>query len=346
MQDLATGTYNDKISTIEFLNTFFILMVLYLHHTMYTKYNIKLLPEYNLNLYLQKMAVGGFLFLSGFKLTCSKIDDSFGSLFKNRFFKIYIPYLLAVICYSVIVFPYVSLGKFPNYKNIFIHILGIQSIFPEIFGKQYLTLWFISILFICYAFFLLTRKIIIRGNIFIIILAFIIFIIFIIQSYGNSLIGYAMFSNDVIIYLVYFAFGMWYAKYNQIEKISTIILLSAFSLFLICTLYLNTYKHQVWYKGLFLVFSYIISNIAFYIFIFKHFKHLRLSKPIISVIKYISFASFFTFLFHRPIWSIMNFVWYDVSLLHSFYIIIFAPIIIFVGCHRFQSYYNLTISKQ
>ncbi len=345
MRDHAIGINSDKILTVEFLNAFFILIILYLHHAMYTRYNIKILPEYNLNLYLQKMAVGGFLFLSGFKLTCSKIEYPVGSFIKNRFFKIYLPYLLAVICYSIIVFPYINLGQFPNYKNVIIHALGIQSIFPNIFGSQYLTLWFVSVLFLCYVFFLLTRKIIIRSYLFTIKLTFIIFIIFIIQLYSNSIIGHVVFSEDVIFYLVYFAFGMLYAKNNQIEKIGTIILLFTSTFFLICTLYFNTYKPQVLGKGFLLAFSYIISHTAFYIFVFKHFKQLCLSKQMISLIRYISFASFFTFLFHRSVWTIMNFVWFDVSIRHSFYIIIFAPIIIFVGCHRFQSYYNQTILR-
>jgi peptidoglycan/LPS O-acetylase OafA/YrhL len=313
---------------------------------MYTIYHIKLLPEYNLNLYLQKMAVGGFLFLSGFKLTQLKIKSKAGTFIKNRFFKIYLPYVLAVICYSGIVFPYINLGRFPNYKNIIIHILGFQSVLPGIFGSQYLTLWFVSLLFICYAFFLITRKIATRNSLFLMTLAFSIFIILIIHSYGISILGITILSKDISIYLIYFAMGMLYAKNRLImEKPNSLILLVASALGLINTLYFYTYKPRAWGYGFILAISYIISTIAFYVLIFKWFKQYRPSRQIKSLIRHISFASFFIFLFHRPVWSIMNFVWFDSSILHSLYMIVFAPIVIFIGCHRLQSGYNRLIQK-
>ncbi|KPA14028.1 membrane protein containing Acyltransferase 3 domain protein [Candidatus Magnetomorum sp. HK-1] len=341
MYDHTIRPSENNITTVEFLNSFFIIIILYLHHTMYMIYHIKLLPEYNLNLYLQKMAVGGFLFLSGFKLTHSKIKSSVGAFIKNRFFRIYLPYVLAVICYSGIVFPYINLGRFPNYKNVFIHVLGIQSILPGVFGSQYLTLWFVSFLFLCYAFFLLTRKIVTRSSLFLMSLAFSILIILIIHLYSTSIMGIAIFSKDILIYLIYFAMGMLYAKNRFImEKTNSIILLVVSIFGLISTLYFYTYKPQVWGDELILAISYIISSIAFYILIFKGFKQYRPSRQIKSLIQNMSFASFFVFLFHRPVWSIMNLVWFDISILHSLYMIVFAPIVIFVGCHRFQSGYN------
>jgi len=345
MLDQKLGLNNSNILTIDFLNTIFILTVLYLHHTMYTIYNIILLPEYNLNIYLQKMAVGGFLFLSGFKLTCSKIEYPAKLFIINRFFKIYLPYLIAIICYSFFVFPYINKGQLPDYKNVIIHVLGIQSIFPNFFGSSFITLWFVSILFICYIYFLLTRNIINRTILFLITQIFTISVIYIIQKYSNFIIGFEFFSKDVIIYLSYFAAGMLYAKNYKLNKISSILLISISALFFFIALYFNTYKNELFNKEFFFNFSCIISNILFYILIFKHFKNLPLSHQISSLIINISFASFFVFLFHRPIWSIMNFVWFEVSLLHSFYIIIFAPIIIFIGCHKFQSFYNRTILR-
>ena len=144
--------------TVDFLNTIFIVMVLYLHHSMYTTYAIKLLPELNFNLFLQKMAVGGFCFLSGYKLTLSKIHTPVKAFIINRFFRIYLLYLAAVICFSVIVYPYLNYGRFPDLGTVLVNASGFQSVVPGLFGTGYLTLWFISFLFLCYIFFLAARK--------------------------------------------------------------------------------------------------------------------------------------------------------------------------------------------
>lgn len=323
--------------SVEFLNAIFILIILYLHHPMYTKISIKLFPEYYLNLYLQKFAVGGFLFLSGFKMAISKIDYPILSFVKNRIFKIYIPYVIAVFCYSIIVHPYIYRGQNPDYRNVIVHLLGIQSVFPDIFGGQFFTLWFVSVLFICYAFFLLTRKLFVKNPLFIIIIISIVFAI--------NISKYGFLSKDLVIYLVYFVIGMLFAKNDQLVNINAIILLAVFSIFLLFALYLYTSIYQIWGKDLFSVLSCIISSTALFICTFKEFRCFKLSKPVVIAIRYISFASFFVFLFHRPIWSMMNFVWYDVSLYHSLYVIIFVPILIITGCHWFQNQYNLILSK-
>ena len=345
MNDHSIRADERDITTVEFLNSFFIAVILYLHHSMYTIYHIKLLPAFHFSLYLQKMAVGGFFFLSGLKMTQSKLKSPVGAFIKNRFFRIYLLYVLAVICYSVIVFPYINLGRFPNYKNVIIHALGIQSIFPGVFGSGYLTLWFISFLFLCYVFFLFTRKIVTRNSLFIGALAAGILIIYIIHTHSISL-GVVIFRKDIPIYLAYFAMGMFFAENRfKAEKVNSFFLLVVSTLGLIGALYFFTYKPRVCGKEVIPVIFYIISSIAFYVLIFKAFKRYRPTKQIKSLIQYMSFASFCVFLFHRPVWSVMNLVWFDASLFHSLYIIVFAPIIIFLGCHRLQIGYNRMIRK-
>lgn len=345
MSDHTTRVNEKDITTVEFLNSFFITVILYLHHSMYTIYHIKLLPTYNLNLFLQKMAVGGFFFLSGLKLTQSKSDTPLGSFIKNRFFRIYLLYFLAVVSYSLIVYPYINLGRFPDFKNVIVHALGIQSVLPSIFGSSYLTIWFISILFLCYLFFMFTRKIVRKNALFIFVLGAAILIILVIHDLGKRY-GILIFRKDICIYLVYFGLGMLYAvNRKNAEKIKIGILFFALISGLIGSLYFFTYKPKIWARELMTIFLYILSNISMYVLIFKGFQKYEPSKQIKKLIQYMSFASFCVFLFHRPVWSIMNLVWFNASILHSLYIIVLGPACIFVCCFRLQNGYNLLIQK-
>jgi len=53
---------------------------------------------------LQKFAVGGFLFLSGYKLALSKRDEPAQTFLLNRFLRIYPLYFLAVVLFSCLIF--------------------------------------------------------------------------------------------------------------------------------------------------------------------------------------------------------------------------------------------------
>ena len=312
---------------------------------MYTIYHIKLLPTYNLDLFLQKMAVGGFFFLSGLKLTLSKSDTPFGTFIKNRFFRIYLLYFLAVISYSFTAYPYINWGRFPDFKNVIIHVLGIQSVLPGLFGETYLTLWFISVLFLCYSFFILTRKFIRKSTLFIMVIGAVILFVLTLHNLGKHY-GIIIFQEGIGAYFVYFGLGMMYAlNRKNIEKINFGVLFFTLISGLIGSLYFFTYKPQIWGRELITFFLYITSNISLYVLIFKGFQKYKPPKQIKILIQYISFSSFCVFLFHRPIWSIMNFVWFNKSFLHSSYIIILGTTFIFVICFRLQKGYNFTIRE-
>jgi peptidoglycan/LPS O-acetylase OafA/YrhL len=345
VSDQTNGLNEKDVTAVEFLNSFFITIVLYLHHGMYTAYHIKLLPTYNLNLFLQKMAVGGFFFLSGLKLTQSKSNTPFGAFIKNRFFRIYLLYFLAVICYSIIVYPYINFGRFPSFNIAIIHALGLQSVLPNFFGRNYLTLWFISNLFLCYIFFLLTRKLVRKNANFILSLTTAILIFFTIHNCGKHY-DVIIFPRDIWIYFVYFGLGMMYAiNRENAEKLNVIILFITLISGFLGSLYFITYKPQIWGQELINFFFYSISNISSYILIFIGFQKYNPSKEIKTLIQCISFSSFCVFLFHRPIWSIMNFLWINISFLHSSYIIILGTVCIFIICFRLQKGYNHITQK-
>lgn len=312
---------------------------------MYTGYNANTLPLYSLNLYFQKMAVGGFFFLSGLKLISSKLETPLRSFIKNRFYRIYLLYFFAVTSYSIIVYPYINRGLFPDFKNAIIHALGIQSILPGIFGNDYPTLWFVSILFLCYIFFIFTRKIVINKIIFIMVLGGAVLIVLTIHNLGKHY-GVIIFRKDICIYLVYFGLGMLYAiNRKNIEKIKIGILFFAHIFSFIVALCFFMYRLPIWNQELITICSYIVSNIALYILVFKILQKYRPSRQIKTLIQYTSYTSFCVFLFHRCIWSIMNFVWFNVSFLHFLYIIVLGTACIFVCCYKLQNNYNFLIRK-
>ena len=150
--------YSTKLNSIVMLTVVCLLSVLILHHPTYTLDYLSPIRKFYVHDFLQKFAVGGFIFLSGFKMAKSKASNTIKEFLINRFLKIYPLYLLALILFSFIVYPDFNNDIFPSWKNFVLHAFAFQSIFPDLFQANYHTIWFISIIFICYGFFLLLRR--------------------------------------------------------------------------------------------------------------------------------------------------------------------------------------------
>lgn len=321
--------YDDKTTTIavKMLNSLFIIIILFLHHIAYTPYYFHF---YNIPLFLQKLSVGGFFFLSGYKLSKSKATDSVRDFFINRCFRIYLLYVFGLIIFSYTAYPYMNKGHLPSYQNFILHALCLQSILPNFFGNNYFTLWFFSILFYCYCFFLLTRGIAGKTSLFIIATLLNILCIFLLNKAAHQ-INLNLFQPDLNIYLIYFSAGIiCFHHQKSVRRFDQYYLvLSCFgSISLI--LFYNFFYSQISYSAFAEFFLIMIGTIPFYPAVFRMVGKWKIPDTLLKISDFISYSSFCVFLFHRSIWSVMAVIWYEKSLYQFTYITIIGTLLIFL----------------
>ncbi|MFV9645986.1 MAG: hypothetical protein ACNYWU_09205, partial [Desulfobacterales bacterium] len=99
---------SSELNPVHLINALLISVVLYLHHGSYANNYFSLLNEYYIHYLLQKLAVGGFFFFSGVKLTISNLNYPASTFCKKRFFRIYILYFFALFIASFTSYPFLN----------------------------------------------------------------------------------------------------------------------------------------------------------------------------------------------------------------------------------------------
>ncbi len=282
----------------------FVGIVLFLHHVSYNQDYLWAITHYFFNPYktgldefLQKFAVGGFLFLSGYKLAISKRSDSVRAFLENRFYRIYPLYLLAVIVYSFTAYPYQTEGQLPSWGNFLLHALGLQSFLPNFFGENYQTIWFVSNLFFCYLAFIFLRRSL--GSTRTLLAGAIVFLlaIYCIRSIASSA-DIALFSGHFDTYFVFFVFGMVsYQHQSKFAKVNTIL---AVAVAVVCLMGFLAFRmllpDRVWFHYPLDRVLMLAGTIPIYIGFFRGFQDTLIPSDIAEYAKNLCRASFCVFL--------------------------------------------------
>ena len=326
-----------KETAINFLTAFFALIILFVHHGFYTTNRLPLNPLlFNLLVYF---AVGGFVFFSAYKLTKSKLGDTFAAFWKNRLLRIYPLYVLAIISYVIVIYPDVS------FLNLIKHLLCVQILIPQFFGPNFLTLYFVSLIFFYYLFFSLAKPYLKKPIIFLLLhfsVLVIIWGLFLITKHSIQLI-----EPRLILYLNMFSGGMLFAYYeNKLPKWS---LITGFAGLLMPMLYfvflasIKLIRPEDFYSQPGLSTFLIVPG---FIMLYYSFMNLPLKLNWFTIISnFIADASFAIYLLHRPIWQIMRYLSPQYSVPQSLFIIIFGVPLIIAVSFIIQSQYNLAINK-
>lgn len=349
-----------RVTNVDIVNVILIFVVLLLHHVNYTQDYLWAISHRVINPYdsgisqiLQKFAVGGFLFLSGFKLALTKQSEPTKVFLLNRFLRIYPLYLLAVILFSVTVYPHAN-GKMPSPGNFVVHALALQSWLPNLYQENYLTIWFVSNLFFCYLMFVFLRRYLFDTRRFLLATSIVVLVIHLAKLMSSSLSDLKIFSGHFDTYFIFFAAGMLYS-HTQVsssdatkeEKIKCFVfLLICAILFIVMNLFLSPDHYT--YPLLERLFLFGFTLPAF---------HLLLKLPISTLltqsgdlnqkghlVSYISSASLCIFLFHRPVWSVMSMIMPNKSYLQSLFILGIGIPFIFIASYHMQRSYNARVT--
>ncbi len=313
---------------LNFLTSLCILGVLQSHYGAYTKY---FLLSAILHLSIVFFSVGGFVFLSGYKLTKSKTELNFKNFLKNRLSRLFLPYLLSLSLFTLFI------QHTPNLKDFLLYLTGLQVIFPKFVSEGYLTIWFIGLIFSYYYIFYILKKYLNNIKLFLG-LSFLIFLTtLLLHTFFHKT---TLFSLVFFRYYFFFIFGMIFAKYEKnilqlkIFKILSPLLLS----FIVLGFYfpISIYNPSA---SITIATSYIILP---FVYIRILLWSQKINEKWNKFFKFISFSSFFIFLFHRPIWQIMTLFWSkeDYSLWQEAYILVFGTIVIFFFSYYGQLFYN------
>ena len=341
---MPNNTTKRGIDPVILLSVIFVLIVLCLHHGSYTIDAIGTLRDYHVTKLMQKFSVGGFLFLSGFKLAKSKLGVSWVQFIKSRFYRIYLLYLLAVITFSITVYPYSNNGTIPSLANFLKHVFCLQAILPNYFQKDYLTIWFVSILFFCYIFFLLARKFVVEVSLFCGLLFSTFLSILIIRSLAYKY-QTILLADYLELWLVLFGIGMIYPDIDRrVAKFSVkLLLLISIVCSVLLILFYNqsfnieqaSFLNQLIDRSLIL-----LSILPLYAIAFQVSPQIAIPLSILNLLKNIYYISFCCFLFHRPIWTIMANLWSEKSLYQFLYINLLGVPLIFFISYLIQKSYN------
>ncbi|MBL8050436.1 MAG: acyltransferase [Anaerolineales bacterium] len=236
--------------------------------------------------------LGSFFFLAGYftEFSIQKKTNLF-SFVKSKIIRIFPPYWLALLLFVY------GIGYTLKRNDFAVYLLNLQAVFSPVFVKPLLTLWYISMLVVFYIIFC-TLLFTIKSNVKLLISSVFVFLL---AYIANVSIG--LFDPRFFQYYFIFLFGVYFCRFDEIrEKLFSFNFASKIILAFITAI-------MMW-----LVESYPLTNL-FYILIADLFiltwiwmwlGIFRTQVGSWKVWALLSTASFFAYLFHRPLWFFLN----------------------------------------
>lgn len=271
------------------------LLLLALHSEVFAFNNVLGVDLNPIALFVGAFLLGAFFFMAGYfeEISMAKNHWNWIHFLKTKFTRMAPPYWFALILF-VFVIGYSLKKTFDQW----VYILNLQFIFSPAYVKQLLTLWFISVLVAYYLLFIVLRSWIKSERMFFISLTIIFSILFMVH------INTQYFDIRFFEYALPFFIGGFMARNPNIMQKFMNISVYIKLLFWLISVYLLWNLQALGYqtKNLFLLFTinlYIFATIWLFLALF----HTQIGKWKIWI--FISYASFFIYLYHRPIWDVL-----------------------------------------
>jgi hypothetical protein len=311
---------------------------LFLHHGGIYNFSIFGFPLSSLDPYLEFFLLGSFTFMAGYLLIGSfniTHEKFLLSIWASKIIRIYIPYILALLLLAI--FFDIEATRL----DLVIHVFGAQLLMAPRIGVPIMTIWFVGLLLVYYLIFPILLKFIdnIPGLLFSTLLIF----------FGAYIIHTRWGFIEYRFFYYYFVFvaGMLSALTGCLRRIATTkyYLLDKLLLILLGIYGLSLFNDE----PLFSINPEYILVITFYIlatviFIFSVAQTLIKGKEKLTIFGNVAYASYFAFLFHRPIWKLILIPFTIQSdLMWFLYIIIIGSAVVISVSFYFQKFYNSII---
>lgn len=286
----------NRLFEFDFLRALAVLVLLFHHGGIYN-FTLFGAPLSLLQPFGTLVINGSFLFISGY-FTLISFQNRKGSLIKffwSKFVRIYPPYFVALILFVYI------LGFTLRKRDFFVYLIGLQTIFSPAIVKPMLTLWFIGVLGLYLVIFGLAMRSF-RQDVYRLIAALTLFIF----TYWIR-IATGLIDDRFFLYYFVFLMGAVIARYPALTEI-------ILSMRWIWGKFIFTLLGSLFY-GLVIIleidvlsFLYLASAgffiLSLDILLLSIFSRVRLQTY--PLVRNIAKTSFFAYLFHRPIWKILN----------------------------------------
>lgn len=311
---------------------------LFLHHGGIYNFAVLGFPLENLIPYLEYFLLGAFTFMAAYLLPPSFLESHRGKFipfWKAKFFRIYIPYVIALILF--ILFLEVEVGR----RDLAIHLMGVQMIFAPRVLEPVMTLWYVGMLLVYYLIFTITLKYA-KG---IIGLVFVTLIVYSLSYYLH--LRWQLFEFRYFYYFFVFGVGILCNKLNCLNSLSSskYFLLDKL-IFLILAVYIFERIDYGSYGSVnvLYVISVNVFILAAVLFTFSLAKLYVRKIGRLHLIEYIAIASYFAYLFHRLIWKLLLSPFtFDSDLAWFFYILVIGSTVVIIVTNNLQVYYNRLI---
>lgn len=249
----------------------------------------------DLALFVASFLLGAFFFLAGYFTEASLGKPSVGAwkFIWSKFIRIYPPYWFALSLFIIV------MGVTLKRSDLLVYLLNLQAIFAPVFVKPVLTIWYISMLVVFYILYG-TMMLSFRSNSGLLFAAFLV--------YGMAYVAHikwGFFDPRFFQYYLIFLAGVFFCRFESVRVV--ILGLSSFWKILLAmlgvTFFALVQRAEVVMPSLLYtlaVDSFILSWVLMFLGIF------RTSVGNWRIWAWLSTASFFAYLIHRPLWRFMD----------------------------------------
>ncbi len=287
-------TSRGRLLAFDALRVLAVLLLLFHHSNLYDHpvLGVSLQP---LETYIGLFLNGSFFFTAGYfmLLSLQRRKNALLSFYQSKVVRILPPYWLALLLFVYIVG--ITLRK----RDVLIYALGLQAIFSPSVAKPVLTLWFVGVIVLYYIVFALILRY--ARTTFLRVLSMAGF-------FGLSYLFHFftdLFDDRFFLYFFIFAAGILVADSRQLtgfllsRKGVGLRLLVALAAWFVFYWALKNNLASVFYAAC--ADSFILTWIVFVVALFSGEKQ----KPLHPMWSAVAYASFFIYLFHRPVWQIL-----------------------------------------
>ena len=249
----------------------------------------------DLGMFVASFLLGSFFFLAGYftEVLLGKPNRSAWGFIWSKFIRIFPPYWFALFLFIFV------MGYTLNRTALAVYAINLQAVFAPTFIKSVLTLWYISMLVV---FYILYGSVMLatRSNIWLLIISVAVFFI---ALWANRMKGF--FDPRFFQYYYTFLAGVFFcrletirAKLLELNIFIKVLLAAAALIFFQWTLN----EEYAFTHGIFIIASllFMLSWILLWLDIFRT----RLGDW--GFWAWLSTASFFTYLIHRPLWYVID----------------------------------------
>jgi peptidoglycan/LPS O-acetylase OafA/YrhL len=320
-----------RLGEFEILRALAITLLLF-HHGGFYNFSIFGFSLNILQNYMELLLLGSFFFMSGYFSVSSLQRSSFGEFIKSRLLRIYLPYIVALVLFILLLELDVSL------TDIAIHLLGGQMLLSPQFTSPILTLWYIGLILVFYVLYGILYKLI-RSPL---VLFAALVAIFLLAAAIRMEWGFI--ARRFFYYFFIFLAGFFTARQQWLPALTSrrFFLLDKALAFAAGAALFTPVQEQVGNAVNPLLLAainiYTLSAVIFALSLAK------LLSPYLARFRFIStlsYASFFMYLMHRPVWALLLELYRPADLQAlSLYLIVVGGTTVLIVSYYLQRIYN------